>query len=40
MTFARGLLNRLGGSESDLSVWKYIQYLRGSPVKDRSTMSF
>jgi len=34
------ILNRLGGSLSDLSVWNYIQYLRGTPVKDSSFISF
>ncbi len=34
------ILNRLGSSQSDLSVWKYIQYLRGTPVKDRSFVSY
>lgn len=34
------ILNRLGSSLSDLSVWNYIQYLRGTPVKDSSFISF
>lgn len=34
------ILNRLGSTPSDLTVWKYIQYLQGTPVKDRSFMSY
>jgi hypothetical protein len=34
------ILNRLGGSPSDLSVWDTIQYLRGTLVEDRSFMSY
>ena len=34
------VLNRLGSSPSDLSVWNYIQFLRGNPVKDSSFMSY
>jgi hypothetical protein len=34
------VLSRLGGSQNDLSVWNYIQYLRGTPVQDRSFVSY
>jgi len=34
------ILNRLGGSPSDLSVWDTIQFLRGTPVEDRSFTSY
>jgi hypothetical protein len=34
------VLNRLGASPSDLSVWKYIEYLRGPQDKDRSFVSY
>jgi hypothetical protein len=34
------ILNRLGGSLSDFSVWNYVQFLRGTPVKDSSFISF
>jgi len=33
-------ISRLGVSQSDLGVWNYIQYLRGTPVKDSSFMSY
>jgi hypothetical protein len=34
------VLNRLGASQSGLSVWEFIEYLRGAPVKDRSFVSY
>ena len=43
LTFGIGyfyIVNRLGGSQSDLGVWNYIQYLRGTAVKGRSFMSY
>ena len=34
------VLNRLGNKPSDLSVWNYIQFLRGNPVNNSSYMSY
>ena len=34
------ILNRLGGSQSDLSIWNYIQYLRGSLNQERTFLSY
>lgn len=33
-------MSRIGASQNDLSVWKYIQHLRGTPVKDAPSMSY
>jgi hypothetical protein len=33
-------LSRLGRSESDLSIWNYVQYLRGNPIKDGALASY
>jgi hypothetical protein len=33
-------LSRLGRSRNDLSIWNYVQYLRGIPVHDRSFVSY
>ena len=34
------IINRLGRSRKDLSVWNFIQYLQGAPVKHRAFMSY
>lgn len=34
------MLNRLGGSKSDLSVWNYIHYLQGNKDVGRSFMTY
>ena len=33
-------ISRLGASQRNLSVWSYIQYLRGAPVTDHSVMTY
>jgi len=33
-------ISRLGASQSDLSVWNYVQHLQGTPVKESSIMSY
>jgi hypothetical protein len=34
------VLSRLGSLRNDLSVWNYVQYLRGTPAQDRSFVSY